>query len=327
MIYLKPDGTGDFRTITEALKYADGEGKCHAVTIHLANGIYRERLAVTRPHVTLVGEPHRGSPHHGTVLTGGLYAKMPNDDIGKLGTFRTYTCLVQTHDFTARNIIFENTAGPGSQVGQAVALYADGDRLVFDCCRFLGWQDTLFTAPLPPREVEENGFVGPGQHRPRKPGRHYYKDCYFEGEVDFIFGGATAYFENCEFFSKDIGKPINGFVTAASTPQVQEYGYVMQGCRFTGNCPPHTVYLGRPWREYARTVLLNCEIGGHIREEGWHDWDKPASHKTSFYAEYQSSGPSSDMTKRPSWVHTLTPAEAAHYTKDLVLRGTDGWRP
>lgn len=176
---------------------------------------------MTVPYVSFTGESAEE-----TILTYGLYARMPSDDIGKLGTFRTYSCFIDTHDFTASNLTFENSAGPGTKVGQALALYVDGDRIAFHDCRFLGNQDTLFTAPLPPKEIEPNGFVGPKQSAPRINGRHFYQRCYIEGDIDFIFGGATAYFEDCEFFSKYTGQPISSYVTAASTPEGQEYGYV-----------------------------------------------------------------------------------------------------
>lgn len=320
------DGTNGFGTVTEALEALEAYDRTKQTMLParciIKNGIYRERLTITRPRLTLEGESA-----YGTVLTYDLYARMPKDDIGKLGTFRSYSVLIDTHDFTARTLTFQNSAGKGPDVGQALAVYADGDRLMFDNCRFLGGQDTLFTAPLPPKEIEPNGFLGPKQHAPRQNGRHYYKECYIEGDIDFIFGGATAYFERCELYSKNTGKPVNSFVTAASTPQNQEYGYVMQGCRFTGNCPPHSAYLGRPWREYAKTVLLDCQIGDHICEEGWHDWNKPHAHETVLYAEYASHGPSSDMKKRPGWVKELTSAEAQHYTKSKVLGGKDHWNP
>lgn len=326
MIHIAQDGSGDFRSITEALQALDQQHDAQScpepVSLLIHNGIYKEWLTITHPYLTLIGE----STEH-TILTYDLYARMPQADIGKLGTFRSYSCFIDTHDFTARNLTFENSSGKGPDVGQALAMYADGDRLFFDHCRFLGGQDTLFTAPLPPKEIEPNGFIGPKQSAPRLTGRHCYRDCYLEGDIDFIFGGATAYFERCEFHSKDIGQPINGYVTAASTPEGQEYGYVMDHCRFTGSCPDHSVYLGRPWREFARTVLLNCEIGPHICEEGWHDWNKPYAHDTVFYAEYQSSGPSSDIKKRPGWVKSLTPAEAEHFARPLVLGGTDHWDP
>lgn len=135
------------------------------------------------------------------------------------------------------------------------------DRLLFEDCRFLGSQDTLFTAPLPPKEIEPNGFIGPKQQAPRIHGRHCYRHCYIEGDIDFIFGSATAYFEECEFFSKHIDQDINGYVTAASTPKDQKYGYVINACRFTSNCPPHSVYLGRPWRDPNRNRKLEVLLG------------------------------------------------------------------
>lgn len=330
ILSVEQDGTGHFHTLTEALDSISREDQTQTangktvepVLLKVGAGIFREQLWIRRPYLTIAGI----SPAE-SVLTYHLYAKMPKEDIGKLGTFRSFSCLIGAHDVTARDLTFENSSGKGPDVGQALAVYADGDRLIFDNCRFLGGQDTLFTAPLPPKEIEPNGFIGPGQDAPRLNGRHYYKGCYLEGDIDFVFGGATAYFENCDFFSKNIGREINSYVTAASTPQGQTYGYVMQNCRFTGSCSPHSAYLGRPWRDYAQTVLLNCEIGEHIREEGWHDWEKEQARQTVLYAEYQSFGPSSNMAKRPGWVKKLTDTEAQHFSKELVLSGIDGWNP
>lgn len=327
MIHIAQDGTGDFTTIQEALESAArnmSRRQCSdsETVLFIHNGIYKERVTVSLPHVTFLGE----SKEH-TILTFDLYAWMKSSDIGKLGTFRTYSCMIDTHDFTARNMTFENSAGPGVKVGQALALYVDGDRIQFDHCRFLGNQDTLFTAPLPPKEIEPNGFIGPKQNAPRISGRHYYKDCYIEGDIDFIFGGATAYFEGCEFFSKNTGSKINSYVTAPSTPEGQSYGYVMEGCHFTGNCPPHTAYLGRPWREFAKTVLLNCWMDCHICPEGWHDWDKPQAHTAAFFGEYNSMGPGGSMKSRPTWVKRLSEEDLPRYTRQAVLSGDDGWNP
>lgn len=325
MVHIAQDGSGDFTTIQGALDRISkdiSKDNSSEICLFLHNGIYRERVTVSIPHVTFVGESREN-----TVLTYGLYALMKYPDIGKLGTFRTYSCMIDTHDFTARNMTFENSAGPGIQMGQALALYVDGDRIQFDNCRFLGNQDTLFTAPLPPKEVEPNGFIGPKQNSPRVTGRHYYKDCYIEGDIDFIFGGAIAYFENCECFSKNTLQPVNSYVTAASTPKDQAYGFVMEGCRFTGNCPPHTAYLGRPWREFAKTILLNCWMDDHICPQGWHDWYKPQSHSTVLFGEYNSMGPGADIESRPAWIKRLSKKELPYYTRNAVLSGDDGWNP
>lgn len=321
MIHISQDGSGDFKTIQEALDSLPMDNKTEQI-LYIHKGLYHEQITVKVPYVTLLGEDTEG-----TVLSYGLYARMHMEDGMKRGTFRTYSCLVDTHDFTARNLTFENSAGPGTSVGQALALYADGDRLFFDHCRFLGGQDTLFTGPLPPKEIEPNGFIGPKQFAPRINGRHYYRNCYLEGDIDFIFGSATAYFEGCTLFSKYTGREISSYVTAASTPQGQEYGYVMEGCRFEGNGPAHSAYLGRPWREYAKTVLLNCYMDQHICKEGWHDWNKEAAHSLSFYGEYHSYGPGACMEKRPDWIHRLSEEELSHYTRQAVLSGADCWQP
>jgi pectinesterase len=189
----------------------------------------------------------------------------------------------------------------------------------------LASQDTIFTGPLPPKEIEKNGFIGPKQYAPRINGRHYYKDCFIRGDIDFIFGSATAYFENCELYSRDTGREINGYVTAASTPEGQEYGYVFEGCHFTGNCPPRSVYLGRPWRNFARVVLLHCRMEEHIRREGWHDWGKREAHDTLYFAEAGSTGPGAVPEERPEWVTLLNEDELTPYSRARVLGGKDGW--
>lgn len=321
MLHIAADGTGSFKTIQEALDSLPVDNT-EEVTLFIHKGIYREQLTVRIPYVTMIGEDAEE-----TVIDFDLYAKMIMEDGMKRGTFRTWTFLIDTHDFKAQNLTFSNSAGKGTEVGQALALYADGDRLIFDNCRFLGNQDTLFTGPLPPREIEPNGFIGPKQHAPRINGRHYYRNCYIEGDIDFIFGSATAYFEGCTLFSKYTGETINSYVTAASTPEGEAYGYVMKNCRFESNCPPDSAYLGRPWRDFARTVLINCYIGDHICPEGFHDWGKPLARQHSYYAEYGSFGPGAAKARRAGWIHMLTKDEADTYTLQEILSGNDGWLP
>lgn len=318
-ITVAQDGSGDYTTVKEAAASVSADNR-QPVTIFIRKGVYKERLEITAPFLTLEGEDAEE-----TVITYDRYAKMEMEDGMKRGTFRSYSVFVNTHDFTARNLTFENSSGLGTQVGQALALYVDGDRIVFDGCRLLGHQDTLFTGPLPPKEIEKNGFIGPKQYAPRINGRHYYKNCFICGEVDFIFGSATCYFEDCELFSKNVGKEVNGYVTAASTPEGQEYGYVFHHCRFTSDCPKESVYLGRPWRNFAKTVILNSEIGPHICREGWHDWGKTDAQKTVFFAEYGNYGEGAALAGRPDWVVRLKEEELEHFRRDAVLAGADGW--
>lgn len=309
---------GDFPSLQQALDYLERNPEADK-RILVKPGVYKEQVTVRIPGVVITGESQKETEHTQITWAFGAGEIMP--DGRKRGTFRSYTFMVDADEVILRNLTIENAAGPGSVAGQGIALYADGDCLLVDSCRLLGWQDTLFTAPLPETEIEPGGFAGPKQSAPRHHRKQYYKNCYIEGEVDFIFGGATAYFEHCTLFSKDIGKAVNGYVTAPSTPRDAAYGYVMKDCVFTGNCPGETVYLGRPWREYAKVVLLHCDLGEHIKSEGWHDWGKKEAHKTSFFGEYGCTGAKSDTARRPLWSYRLSAAEAAKYRREAVLGG------
>ena len=327
-----------FATIGEAIAYISKDytplsatfpAPCESlppVIIHIAPGIYREKLVLERPYVTL-----EGSSAGDTVLVYGDYALQVMEDGSKRGTFRTATLRIHTHDVTLRQLTIQNDAGCGRLVGQAIALYADGDRLSFDHCRLIGSQDTLFTAPLPLKEAQPGGFIGPGRDLPRIMGRHYYEHCYIQGDVDFIFGGAVCYFEECEIFAakpqqippeSPEGQQIYGYLTAASTPYGQPYGYVFHCCRLLSDCPDASVYLGRPWREYAKTVYLECYMDAHIHPAGWQDWNK--EHGQFYYGEYACYGPGSDTGRRADFCCQLTAQEAATYDLKKVLAG---WSP
>lgn len=307
------NASGKFITIGEALKEAKKyTGK--RVIIHIAKGIYNEKLEITQNSITL-----QGTNAEDVIITYNDYAKKILAAGEQMGTFRTYTVLVDANDFKAIDITFENSAGHGNSNGQALALYIDGDRATIEHCRLLGCQDTLFTAPLPPTEIIKGGFKGPKEFAPRYKRKMYFKDCFISGDVDFIFGGATAYFEGCEIFSKNRNEPINGYITAASTPIDEKYGYVFYKCRFNSDCEPNTVYLGRPWRDYAKVVILESELGAHIHKEGWHDWDKKHTHNTVFFGEYGNYGLGADISQRVPWSKQLSKEEADTYTKANVL--------
>ncbi len=323
-----------------------------SVEIHIAPGIYHEHLDITEPYITLVGA---GADQ--TVITGNLGGYEILEDGLKRGTFRTQTVFVHTHDFTARDLTIENVAGPGHIVGQAIALYADGDRLCFENVHLKGLQDTLFTGPLPAKEVEPGGFRGPLEHAPRINGRQYYHNCTIEGSIDFIFGSATAYFKECTLISRDEYRgedvisrrnaqvsagetvtshrsttstsdeistrnipPIRSYVTAASTPEGQKYGYVFADCTFTSDCPAESCYLGRPWREYAKVVLIRCKIGPHIKPEGWHDWGKEKSHDTALFAEYESRYEGREVDVERGMRRHLSSDEISEYEIEKVMQ-------
>lgn len=315
--------TNDYQ-VPEATYPAAGED-LEAINLYIAPGIYREKLVLERPYVSIIGEDAAS-----TILVYGDFAEDIMEDGSKRGTFRTASFRIHTHDVTLKNVTVQNDAGCGPSISQAIALYVDGDRNSFYNCRLIGCQDTLFTAPLPRKEAQPGGFTGPGKDKPRTMGRQYYKNCFIQGDVDFIFGGACCYFEECTIFSKKPDKlppeangyVIWGYVTAASTFKEEPYGYVFESCKLISDCPAESIYLGRPWREYAKTVFLNCELGKHIIKEGWNDWDKTHGH--FYYGEYNSTGEGANPSARIDYSHQLTAQEASHYTKEKVLQG---WIP
>ena len=218
------------------------------------------------------------------------------------------TLIALGDDFRAENLTFENSSGDH---GQALALRIDGDRALVRNCRLLGWQDTLMV----------------------NSGRHYFRDCYIEGRVDFIYGSATAVFENCEIRSK-----AGGHVTAASTPPEKPFGYVFLRCRLTGDdlpWDPHApaakrrplATLGRPWRPHAAVAYIECEMGDHISPAGWDNWRKVENEKTARYSEYKSTGPGAQPEARVPWSKQLTDEEAKAYTVPNILGGADAWNP
>lgn len=310
MIIVGKNNEADFKTIQAAVDSCRETGKTE---IFIQKGIYNERVEIELDGLKLIGEDKDN-----TIITYDLGAYEILEDGYKLGTFRTYSVLIDCDDFTAENITFENNAGLGREVGQAIALYVDGNNMTFKNCKMLASQDTLFTGPLPPKTIELRGFAGPKEFDERVNGYHVYENCYIEGDIDFIFGSASAYFDKCEIFSRNINRDVNGYVTAPSTPEGQKYGYIFNQCKFTSDAAPKSVYLGRPWRNYAKAVFIECELGEHIKSEGFDDWNKPEAHNTLLFAEYNNYGPGSEG-KRANFVTKLSVEDVETYRKDIVL--------
>lgn len=290
-LYVAADGSAKFKSVQEAVMSVPSGSRENPAIIHIAPGTYRELVYVQREkrYFTLIGE----NPTN-TILSFNLNANMTNVDGKAIGTFKTPSTTVDADDFTVENLTFENAAGP---VGQALAIRVDGDRVVFRNCRFIGCQDTIFI----------------------NRGRQFFDKCYIEGTVDFIFGAATAWFENCEIHALR-----DGYLTAASTPQDVPFGYVFNRCQITAG-PGVKTFLGRPWRQYASVTYLNCELPDAVRPEGWNDWKKP--HGTIRYAEFNSTGAGANPTNRVDWAKQLSAAEAKKITVEKVLGGSDGWNP
>ena len=263
------------------------------VIIYIKNGIYKEKLTIpeSKTNITLLGQDVNK-----TILTYDDYASKKDSEGKDIGTSRSASVFVFCDDFVAENITFENSSGP---VGQALALSVGGDKVFFKNCRFLGFQDTMYT------------FGGTS--------RQYFYKCYIEGTVDFIFGAATAVFDKCEIFCKR-----SGYITAASTPEGQKFGYVFKDCKITGSAPEKSFYLGRPWRPYAQVVFIKCDLPAIIRPEGWHNWGKESNEQTAFYAEYSNKGEGFEPEKRVKWSKQLSKEEASKYTLENVF---GGWKP
>lgn len=306
MIIVSKNSDGDFSSVQAAVNAAKSGDE-----ILVKSGVYKERVEITKQGIRLIGE---GAEN--TVLENSYYAKMIMPDGEKRGTFRSYTLLINTNNFTCKNMTITNSAGFGSEVGQAIAVYAEGDGIFFEDCRLIGHQDTLFTGPLPEQEYEKGGFRGPTEFAPRVQGRQLYRRCYISGEVDFIFGSAEAYFDGCDIFSYNCNKEINGYVTAASTYNDREVGYVFNNCRLTSDCPENTVYLGRPWRDYAKTVFISCEFGEHIHSDGFHDWNKEKARETAFYSVYNCTKNGAEFIPSAPFIKTVS----REYAESLLER-------
>ncbi|MDP9959327.1 pectinesterase family protein [Chryseobacterium lathyri] len=302
IIIVSKDGKGNFTTVQQAIDAIENNSETRT-KILIKAGIYKEKIIIpdTKGPICIEGE----NPEN-TIITYDDYASKKNSEGKDIGTTGSSTVFIYSNDFTAKNISFENSSG---RVGQAVAVLTSGDRITFENCRFLGNQDTLYLKGA--QDLTDK----------TKPSRNYFKNCYIEGTTDYIFGAGTAVFENCTIYSKETAS----YVTAASTPQESEFGFVFIQSKIIGNAKENSVYLGRPWRPFAKTVYIDCEMNSTIKPEGWHNWNKPNAEKTTFYAEFNSKGSGASPAKRASWAHQLTIHERKKYTTDNILKGKDHW--
>lgn len=306
-LFVSRDGTCEFRNISDAVEVCRAFMEYHKV-IFVKNGTYKEKLEVPTwlTNIEICGEDRDK-----TIITFDDHANIPLVSTGKpMGTFRTYTVKVTGSDITFKNITIRNNS---ARLGQAVALHVEGDRCAFVNCRLLGHQDTIYTG---------RGGV-----------RQYFRDCYIEGTTDFIFGPSTVWFENCDIVNKS-----DSYVTAASTPKDVAYGYVFNRCRIrclegesaleSNKSQPITkCYLGRPWRPYAYTLFMNCDLGKHILAKGWHNWGNPQNEQTARYFEYNNTGDGASTEGRVSWARQLTSREARQIIPATVFGGDTAWLP
>ena len=288
-INVKKQG-GDYFTITEAVQAAPYEEE---TVIHISEGIYHEKIFCEKSNITFVGD---GIDKTIIEFDDGAFDDM--EDGSKRGTFRTATAFFGGKRVTVKNMTIKNTVGDGRTHGQALAVYADADECIFENVKMTGCQDTLFCAPLPLTERQKNGFMGPRVLTPRKKTKQYYKNCEICGDVDFIFGGADAVFDDCfiqcnnrklQPHEEDNSERfINGYITAACGSK-DDLGFVFRNCTVKGEagCDKASVFLGRPWREEAKSVFLDCKMDDAVAPERFSGWggitkDEPSA----TYGEY-----------------------------------------
>jgi len=310
------DGSGNFTSIQAAIDAAPSNSATRYL-IGIKNGAYREIINAPsfKSNISLIGESAVG-----TKISYSRYAGEINPATGKkYGTSGSTIALISGAGFTAENITFENSYDEKDfqdDGAQAVAVKADADKLIFKNCRFIGNQDTLYV----------NNF------------RQYFKDCYIEGDVDFIFSAATAVFDNCSIHSVNReGINPKGYVTAGSADAKALYGLVFLKCKLTADpdVGTNSVYLGRPWipssskkTVYVRSVFVNCELGAHIKTEGWTSMHgaQPQDH---FLREYQNTGAGANTTDPLR--KQLTIEEAADYNLKNIFKSfieiNDNWDP
>lgn len=279
------DGTGDYKSIQQAI-LATKAFPPERITLKLKNGVYREKVRVYEWNTLLTLE---GESMDKTIITFDDHFKKLNK--GRNSTFLTPTVQVDADDFIAKNITIRNTAG---DVGQAVALAVNANRALFAKVRLEGNQDTLYV-------------TGDGN-------KMLFTNCYIEGTTDFIFGEASALFNNCTLVAKK-----DSYITAASTRQGAGWGLVFLNAKLEAKKGVSKVYLGRPWRPFANTVFINAHMGAHIAKEGWHNWGKIEAQKTAYYAEYGTRGAGENTKARVPWSHSLSKTQAQAYGIDRLL--------
>lgn len=287
----------DYKTVKDAVLAAKSGD-----IIVIPSGIYKEKINISKNDINLVGD--------GIVtITYDAAAGNLDEDGNEYNTFTSATVTIdeEVTGFKAENITFENSynrTDPDRKVTQALAISSGADRAVFDNCNFLGWQDTVY-------------LCGKNKYQ-------YFNDCYIEGSVDFIFGDATVLFENCDINCVRS----KSYITAASTAEDSNVGFVFYKCYITANEKCDNIYLGRPWRAHTEgvnssTAFIECTYNFDCADEGWLPWhlsEGTESGNTRYYEynNYDSHGRQVDISKRAAWSRQLTHKQAEDIMRDVT---------
>lgn len=284
----KVDKNPNLRLEEEGIQYYDSvQGAIDAArrgdVIEIGEGRFEEKIEVRTSGITL-----RGVSKESSWLTYSDYALKQMDDGNNYGTFRSYSLLIMADQVKLENLTVANEAGDGREVGQAVALYAHGDELIFSNCDFMAHQDTIFLGPLPDSPKIPGSFAGPSQSRSYERCMSYFEKCRITGDVDYIFGSGLTVFYQCELVTRNRDMDVNGYVTAPSTWEEEPYGFVFIHCDFKGQegIRPGTVFYGRPWRPYGQVTLIDCIYDASIHADHFDPWGKEAHKLTTRFSEY-----------------------------------------
>ncbi len=288
------DGTGDYTTIQEAI-LSCRHFSYEPIYILVKKGTYHEKLEVPswitdlvlvgedREETVIIHDDHTGKETEFSLAT----------PLKTIMTFTSYTVKVSGNRTQLHNLTIVNNA---PRKGQAVALHIEANGILVRNCRLIGNQDTLYATGEQSEVLME--------------------ECYVEGTTDFIFGSAQLFMDRCEIHCKS-----NSYITAASTPKGREFGFAIFDSSITAEEGIDRVYLGRPWRIYAKTVFIGCRMGDFIRPEGWHNWNKPEAEQTAFYGEYGTVG--TGTGERVGWSRQLTGDTASRYRAELARMKTE----
>ncbi|CAN1827808.1 Pectinesterase 3 [Linum perenne] len=293
-VVVAADGSGDYTTVTEAVAAAPNKSDERFV-IRIKAGVYRENVEVTKGKRNLM---FLGDGRTTTIITA------HRNVADGFTTFKSATVAVVGQGFLARDITFQNTAGPEKH--QAVALRVGADLSAFYNCDILAYQDTLY--------VHSN--------------RQFFINCLIAGTVDFIFGNAAVVLQDCDIHARRPGPGQKNMITAQGRKDPnQNTGIVIQKCRIGATFP---TYLGRPWKEFSRTVIMQSSISDVVHVSGWHEWNADFALTTLTYREYRNSGPGANTSERVRWEGykvMRNETEAAAFTPDNFIAGGSWLRP
>ncbi|CAA7401162.1 unnamed protein product [Spirodela intermedia] len=304
-VVVSADGSGDYKTVGEAVEKAPLESEKRFV-IYVKKGVYKENVDIKKKkwNVVVVGDGMGA-----TVISGA------RNYVDGWTTYRSATFAVSGKGFLARGLTVENTAGPAKH--QAVAFRSDSDLSALFQVEFLGYQDTLYAHSL----------------------RQFYRECRISGTIDFIFGNAAAVFQSCTIVARRPLPKQKNSVTAQGRKYVdQNTGFSIHGCNIsvegdnssgTVAVAPAITYLGRPWKKYSRTVVMQSYLGSGIPPEGWLEWAGNFALDTLYYGEYMNYGPGSGLSGRVKWAgfHAITdPAVAVNFSVAQFIDGNQ-WLP